>query len=432
MNKAKKLFCMLLILTLTPLVCFASAGAQAQEISGTLEIQYFVGGSGDLAWKEAIRTFQEKYPNVEVVEYAGSTVNETMKPRWISDNPPDVVYIDGAGSSETQMVEDGQLMDLSEWWQTLTLEDGTPLSEAFLVPPSVWDGKVYTLPLIFDNRGIWYDIAWFEENGWEVPTDYDSWMASMEIIRNETGIAPIATTGVYPAVFMKGVLYPALASEGGLDFLMSLIDGEEGTWASEQTLTVAKRIEAMVTNGYIDPDFAALTHTEAQMNFLNHLNAYVPVGFWLPQEMAGSIPEDFEFGIIPTPMNTADSVKAIIPDIHPIGIAAKAKNPEAAKAFVEHLLSVEMANVFAEMNRVMYNLRDFGLDENPNVPQYLKNASQLISAEDVVMMPLEHAMASELESMVGNLLVSMLMGDITAEEFCAQAEESAATYRANR
>lgn len=150
------------------------------------------------------------------------------------------------------------------------------------MPPSVWDGKVYTLPLIFDNRGIWYDIAWFEENGWEVPTDYDSWMASMEIIRNETGIAPIATTGVYPAVFMKGVLYPALASEGGLDFLMSLIDGEEGAWASEQTLTVAKRIEAMVTNGYIDPDFAALTHTEAQMNFLNHLNAYVPVGFWLP------------------------------------------------------------------------------------------------------------------------------------------------------
>lgn len=150
------------------------------EISGTLEIQYFVGGYGDAWWKWVIEDFKKAYPNVEIVEYAGSDVNETMKPNWISGNPPDVVYIDGAGLSETEMVEDDLLMDLTDWYQSLVLEDGKSLAEHFLVDPSNFDGKVYTLPLVFDTRGVWYDAKWFRDKGFEVPTDYDSWMASMK------------------------------------------------------------------------------------------------------------------------------------------------------------------------------------------------------------------------------------------------------------
>lgn len=43
------------------------------EISGTLEIQYFVGGYGDAWWKWVIEDFKKAYPNVEIVEYAAVT-----------------------------------------------------------------------------------------------------------------------------------------------------------------------------------------------------------------------------------------------------------------------------------------------------------------------------------------------------------------------
>ena len=108
-----------------------SATEGSGEISGELEIQYFVGGYGDAWWKEVIADFQDAYPDVEIVEHAGPNINEEMRTRWISNDPPDVVYIDGAGSSETQMVEDGQLMDLTEWAEGLTLEDGSSLLESF-------------------------------------------------------------------------------------------------------------------------------------------------------------------------------------------------------------------------------------------------------------------------------------------------------------
>lgn len=91
----------------------ASGGEEGGgEISGELEIQYFVGGYGDSWWKEVIADFQEEYPDVTITEHAGPNINEEMRSRWVSGDPPDVIYIDGAGSSETQMVEDGQLMNL--------------------------------------------------------------------------------------------------------------------------------------------------------------------------------------------------------------------------------------------------------------------------------------------------------------------------------
>jgi N-acetylglucosamine transport system substrate-binding protein len=402
-------------------------------IGGILEIQYFVGGYGDAWWKDAIAGFKEKYPNINVVEQAGSKINETMKPRWISDNPPDVVYIDGAGSSETQMVNDEQLMDLTDFLPTLKLEDGTLLKDVFIVPPSDFNGKVYTLPLLFDTRGTWYDMAWFEKEGFQVPVDYDSWMVSMRSIKTKAGIPPMATTGVYPAVFLKGILYPAFAAEGGLKLLVDLIDGKGGVWSNQATLNVMKRIEVMREEGFVDPSFAALTHTEAQMNFLMHKNAFVPTGFWLPREMAGSIPSDFVFGIIPTPMNKRGEKMAVIPDVHPVAIAKKAKNPKAAKAFVEYIFTRKSAIKFAEMTGAMMNITGIDFQNNPNVAEYLKRASALITdTARVEMYPLPHAMATDLEKPVGDAVISLLLGDLTAEEFCVVAEKAATLYRANR
>lgn len=68
-----------------------------EDIAGDLEIQYFVGGYGDEWWKEVIEDFKAEYPNVNVIEHAGPDINTEMNPRWISSDPPDIVYIDGAG-----------------------------------------------------------------------------------------------------------------------------------------------------------------------------------------------------------------------------------------------------------------------------------------------------------------------------------------------
>lgn len=401
------------------------------EIAGDLEIQYFVGGYGDSWWKEVIADFKEAYPDVNVIEHAGPNINDEMRSRWVSNDPPDVVYIDGAGSSETQMVEDGQLMNLTEWLEGIELEGGDKLADSFIVQPATYNGEIYSLPLVFDTWGTWYDKALFEEKGYAVPTNFDEFMESMSEIKAGEGIDPFVTSGQHPYYFLRGMLYPAFAAAGGEALLADVITGKEGAWSSDQVLEIMKRVETMASEGMFDSGLGALNHTQSQMNFLLHENAFIPVGFWLPNEMKNDIPDGFDFGFIPSPMNAADEKYAIVPDLRPLAIAEQAENPDAAKAFVEFVFTREYASSFSEHTGAIMNLNGVDLTQNENIPEYLMEANEMINNPDVVQIyEKPHPMSADLETPVGNALISLMLGNLTAEQFVEEAEKAAAEYRA--
>lgn len=400
------------------------------EISGDLEIQYFIGGYGDEWWNQVFADFEEEYPEVTIIPHGGPTIHEEMRSRWITNDPPDVVEIEGAGISESQMVADGQFMDLTDWLSTVELEDGSLLADRFIAPPNTYDGVVYSVPLIYDNRGTWFDAAWFEQEGWDIPMDIEAWNASMATIKAETGVAPIATTGVYPTVFLTGVLYPAFAGAGGSELLNALIDGEEGAWSDPRVLDIMETVEGWVDDGFIDPGFAGLTHTQAQMNFLLHQNAYVPTGFWLPNEMRGDVPDGFEFGVIPTPFNEPGEKMTVVPEVKTIAVAEKAENPEAAKAFIEFIMTDEYARDFARLSGGMLNISGLDFSNSEDVPAYLQRANDILNDEELVQLEyMNHPMHSDLSTPIGNALVSLLLGDSTAAQFVDAAEQAAAAYR---
>ncbi|WP_286137394.1 extracellular solute-binding protein [Bacillus sp. 7894-2] len=451
MMKGKRMLIMALILVMGMLSACTSdsssgdgkeegkkkSGGADGEIAGELEIQYFVGGYGDGWWKSVIEGFKEKYPNVEIVEHAGPDINTEMKTRWISNNPPDVVYIDGNGSSETQMISDGQLMDLSDWAKDLKLEDGSPLLESFISPAEELDGgAIYTLPLVFDTWGVWYDNAWFQEKGWEAPKDFDSWLASMKQIKKDTGIAPFITTGQYPQYFQRGVLNPAFAAAGGEELLNDLSDGVVEAWESEEVMEVMKKVEAMVDAGMVDKGFAARSHTQTQMNFIMHENAYIPVGFWLPTEMKADTPEDFEYGFMPTPMNDDGDAMALVPDIRPVAIAKEAENPEAAKAFVEYLFTEENAQKFAESTGAIMNLKNVDLSKNEQVPEFLKGINDMINNPGSIEIynrntpeGKDQKISIEMTDELHVQIVELLMGRIDAEKFVQTMRDKAKELR---
>lgn len=407
----------------------AGGKGSGNGLSGTLEIQYFVGGYGDAWWKAVIKDFQAKHPNLTIKQDAGPNINKEMKTRWISGNPPDLIYIDGAGSSQTQMVNDGQLMDITNWVKSLKMKNGTPLMKSFIVPPNEYNGKIYSLPLVFDTWGIWYDKAWFKKEGFKVPTDFQSWMASMKDIKNKAGISPFITTGKYPYYFLRGVLYPAFASVGGDQLLNNIIDGKKGAWKNPKVLGVMKRVQKMAADGYVDPGFGGLSHIQSQMDFLQHKDAYIPVGFWLPNEMKKDIPKGFDFGFIPTPMNAAGKPMVVVPDLRPLAIAKKAKNPKAAKAFIKFAYQKKYAKEFAELTGAMMDMKNVDLSSDPKVPGYLKQANKMINSPKVDVHHKNHPMTADMENPIGDALIPLLLGKSTAKQFIQKAASIAAKYR---
>ena len=126
-------------------------------LEGKLEIQYFVGGYGDTWWKEVISEFEASHPNLEVIQHAGPQINQQMNNRWIAGNPPDVVYIDGDGTfTEKLLVQNEQLMDISEWLETATNAEGELIKDQLIGQPRSYDGVNYAIPLVF--RGVWYMV----------------------------------------------------------------------------------------------------------------------------------------------------------------------------------------------------------------------------------------------------------------------------------
>ena len=204
---------------------------------------------------------------------------------------------------------------------------------------------------------------------------------------------------------------------------------EEGVWKRDEVTEVLEKVEEMVDAGYVDPGFAGISHTQSQSNFLQHDNAYIPVGFWLPSEMEGDIPDDFEFGFGPTPMNDPGENQVFVPDIRPLAIAEEAKNPEAAKAFVQFAYQKEYAVKFSETGGALINIEDVDLSDEDDVADYLKDSNEMINSGEVDVVDRDHPMASDMEEPIGDEMVSFLLGESNVEEFTDAAEKIAEEYR---
>lgn len=403
--------------------------SSGEGLTGEFEIQYFVGGYGDAGWKRILKGFQEKHPNLKIVETAGSKINEQTKPRWIKGDPPDFVYIDGAGSNATQMVADDQLLDLTEYVKTAKNTDGDLIMDQLLLQPIDYSGKTYTLPFVFGSWGVFYDQQLFEDNGWQVPTDFDSFMSVSQTIKDSGKVnAPMIFTGQYPYYFHGGLLDSAFVVNNNYDtnILKDMAALKEGIFKSD---AVKKSLDQMVQirdAGYIDQASAALNHTDSQMLFLQHKNAFIPNGLWLENEMKKDVPANFKFSFMPSITQPKDGKSVAIPFTATVGISKKAKNPEAAKAFMEYLFTKESAIAWAEETGALGNLR---VDlENSKASDLVKTAINFYNMDSTIVAPFVELNA-DVDKVKQDSTLALMIGNITPEEWMERMEEAAAKSR---
>ncbi|MCM3337154.1 extracellular solute-binding protein [Paenibacillus sp. MER TA 81-3] len=399
------------------------------EVSGDFEIQYFVGGYGDQGWKMILAEFQKKYPNVKIKESAGSKINDQMKPRWIQGNPPDFVYIDGAGSNATQMVLDDQLMDLTDYYKDAKNADDNIIKDELLLKPIEYDGKIYTLPFVFGSWGVFYDKKLFADNGWTEPKDFDSFLSESKKIRDSGKVnAPLIYTGKYPYYFHGGILDSAFVVNNNDDtsILLDMAALKEGIFKSDPVKKALAQMVQMRDAGIIDPASAPINHIDSQMLFLQHKNAFIPNGLWLENEMQKDVPQGFEFGFIPSITQPAGGKHIAIPFTATVGIAKKAKNPAAAKAFLEFLFTKQSAITWAEQTGALGNLKA-DLD-NSNASALVKSAMKFYGSDNTIVAPYVQLNA-DVDKVKQDSTLALMTGSITPEEWMDRMEKAAAKVR---
>ncbi|WP_100445423.1 N-acetylglucosamine/diacetylchitobiose ABC transporter substrate-binding protein [Glycomyces xiaoerkulensis] len=325
-----------------------------------LEVVMFNGGYGEAYTQHAAEVYEGLHPEATVDHQGIQRVGETLQPRFVAGEPPDVVDNTGAGRLDiAQLAASDQLHDLTELLDAPSLDDpAVPVRDTLLpgvVEDGTLDGAVRFLNYSSVVWGIWYSTSLFDANGWTYPDTWDDMLALCEEIK-QSGIAPWTWQGKYPE-YMVDPLQAMAAKSGGIDLVKAVDNLEPDAWRQDAVLAAAEAVHRLVTDGHIMEGSEALSHTEAQNSWNNGEAAFIPCGSWLEGEQQEVSPEGFDMVMAPVPDLTAS-------DAMPFGalqgtssesflVPSQAANTRGGLDYLRCLFSTEVARGFAETAKAL-------------------------------------------------------------------------------
>ena len=407
----------------------ASSGAAASsddgktsKISGELEVAVFSNGElMDKFWNTVVEEFNSLYPDCKVTLNASPKIEDTVRPRFVSNTPPDIYYMGGtANADETALTQDGQFMDLSEFYNTAEAigYDGL-LKDNMAVELFNRSGdSIYGMGFGYSVWGYYYNKTMAEEYGWEPPTNWEEFCELAPKIK-EKGIYPIIHQGKYPDYMGYGLIHPGIATDAGQDLLLQMGNLDTSAYDSKEVISAYDKLEQLVKNDWTPANALSLTHTEAQMEWLLGKAFIIPCGNWLEGEMAEDIPEGFEMAFMPSFWHDSTNTSTYVGSSPRISIAANTKNPEAAKAFLQVLFSKNVTQAVAECQMGIPCMRDDleGVELTASNQDILKQVSEgSVQIINEVGGSGNFEPYAELRTATTNAISSILGGQKTSEE----------------
>ena len=207
-----------------------------------LEVVIFNGGFGEEYAKAHEAMYKERYPKAEIKHSATQQISQTLQPRFVAGDPPDVVNNSGASQIDFNgLVSQGALADLGDLLAAPSLDDPKKTVKDTLLPGIVdvgsYDGKFLSLNYTYTAYGIWYSQKLFNDRGWQYPKTWDEMIALCRQIK-ATGIAPWTYQGKHSR-YMSWPILSAAAKLGGVDVLKAIDNLEPNAWKHEAVRAAA-------------------------------------------------------------------------------------------------------------------------------------------------------------------------------------------------
>jgi len=319
----------------------------AQAMAGELVINY---DGSDPAPKEAftmvIENFQEANPDITVkwnlFDHEGY---KTSIRNFLTADAPDVAawY---AGNRMAPFVNAGLFEDVSDVWA----ENGLDEAMASTAPSMTIDGKKWGVPYTYYQWGIYYRKDIFADNGIEVPTNWEDFLAACATLK-EAGITPI-TIGTKYLWTAAGVFDYLNLRTNGYEVHNDLTAGKIKYTDDRIQATFDKWAE-LVEPGYFIEDHAAYSWQEALAPMVQGEAAMYVMGNFAVAPLREAGLTDDQLGFMQFPEITPGIPMAEEAPTDTFHIPANAKNKEDARKFLAYLAS---ADVQTEVNKILGQL----------------------------------------------------------------------------
>lgn len=277
---------------------------------------------------------------VEINTTEHEAFKQAIRTYLASDDPPDVLTW-FAGNRMRFFSNAGLLMPLDD----LYTENGwdTAYPDGILSVSKGNDGVYYFVPTSYYPWAVWYRPSMFEELGLEVPETWDQFLALIDLLKGE-GKVPITIGTNQPWTAAAWFDYLDMRVNGP-EFHIQLMDGEVA-YNSQEVKDVFGRWRELLDKEAFLPQPEAYRWQDALTPFVQGDAGLYLMGRFIMDSFPDDLENDLDFFRFP---RIEEGVK-IGEDAPTDGFfaAAKAPNPEGARAFLTFLGSAETQQWFVE------------------------------------------------------------------------------------
>lgn len=410
----------------------AGANPFAVVADAPLDVVIFNGGYTD---KYAVQVheplYKAEFPKAAIKHESVVEISTDLQPRFAAGNPPDFVNNSGAKAMDFgALVADGQLLDLTPLWDAPSKDDPSKKVRDTVVPGTVdvgsFNGKPFVLYYVSTVFGLWYSGKLFKDNSWTPPTDWDSFIKTMDAMKAKGGITPFGYAGKNAPYYMWNVILTHAAKIGGQEILTNIDNLEDGAWTNPAVKTAAD-LWSQVGAKYLDKSFEGLIHTDVQLQQDQYKVGFYPSGDWLENEQKKDTPADFVYQMIPIPVAPGGKlggagVRATAGEGYVV--PAKAKNKEGGLEYMRNMLSQAGGKGFAELIKSPTVV--VGASDSVEFPPGVKSSQAALKAAgaDVVNMFFD-GWYKDLDTAARTATNDLMFGRIKADAFCANIQKKA-------
>lgn len=287
--------------------------------------------------------FQKKYPNIKITRVSRSfdDLNTTLRLALSGNDAPDVVQANNGRSQMGQFVTAKQLVSLEPWSKAYQWPDRYTDSVLQYVRytsdgKNFGEGNVYGLPQVGEVVGIYYNKSTLDTLGIQPPKTWTEFTDALATAK-QRGQIPLQLGNLdkWPAVHVFGVVQ---GQSVPVDTVADLGFGRKGaSWTTPENTKAAEQLANWAESGYFNDSPNGTDYDKAWQNFSAGQGVFLIAGSWLGADLGKAMGD--KVGFMAPPAGNSGKVATTGGTGLPFAITNKAKNPDAAAAYINFITS---------------------------------------------------------------------------------------------
>ncbi|MBX3166374.1 MAG: extracellular solute-binding protein [Candidatus Eremiobacteraeota bacterium] len=250
-----------------------------------IEIALFEGGEGLDYFQRCALEFSEARCQGD------PRISEKLRIRLLEGKPPEVT---NASLPFDQLIAKGKVLALDRWLEGPNWEGSGRWRDDFL-PGSLErfrvGGHIYGIPLQYTVQACYYSRANFRAHGWVAPKTWEEWVQLCGRVET-SGQAALAFQGRY-TYYASPLIQHCYYYLAGPRAYADQFTLKAGSFDNAAMIDSLHRVQQLARE-HFQPGALGMSHTEAQLEFLQGHAAMLVCGSWFKSEMRDKIPAGFE------------------------------------------------------------------------------------------------------------------------------------------